>query len=65
MSLPSFRVACAALTLSLSTMLNPVLAGDVVDTHSYANSAEVRSSATTWPAFSMANRPHSASASSR
>ena len=42
MSLPSFRAALSALALSLSTMLNPVLAGDVVDTHSYANSAEVR-----------------------
>ncbi len=44
MPFPDLRAAFAALTLSLSTMLNPVLAGDVVDTHSYANSAEVRTS---------------------
>ena len=42
MSFPSLRAAGLALSLSLSTMLNPVLAGDVVDPHSYANSAEVR-----------------------
>lgn len=42
MSHSFLRAAGAALVLSLSTMLNPVLAGDVVDTHSYANSAEVR-----------------------
>lgn len=42
MSLSLLRGAGAALILSLSTMLNPVLAGAVTDPHSHANSAEVR-----------------------
>jgi leukotriene-A4 hydrolase len=42
--MPAFlaRVALAAAALTLIPM-NPVLAGEVVDSHSYANSAEVRS----------------------
>ena len=41
MAFPVPRTALAALALSLSTVLNPVLAGAVVDSHSFANSAEV------------------------
>ncbi|MGQ3058821.1 MAG: aminopeptidase, partial [Nevskia sp.] len=43
MSIAFLRAAGAALTLGVSTMLNPVLAGEVVDPHSHANSNEVRS----------------------
>lgn len=42
MSRTRLCAALAVLALSLSTMLNPVLAGGVTDTHSFANSAEVR-----------------------